>query len=106
MNIIGVFIEVAILWLLITALTGAQDSAQSLRETWIVIIGMMFVNLLVSLFLKTLLGPLVAVIPVVALYFLIDKVLGESRKTTLRICGWYLAISFLWRLGFWILFWS
>ena len=95
MGIIELFFQVGILWLLITIFTNSVDSSRSLRETWIVIIGMMLFGLISRWFLADLLGVFTGLLDLVALYFLIDKVCGQSRKVTLKICGWYLGISIL-----------
>jgi uncharacterized membrane protein YuzA (DUF378 family) len=72
---------VGILWFLITLFTGSTDSSRSLRETWIVIIGMLIVGLLARFMLAALLGDLEILIDIVALlidiaalYVLVDKV--------------------------------
>ena len=95
MNIFGTFLQVGILWFLITLFTGQTNSNVSLTETWIVMIGMMIVGLLSRVILAPFLGPFVVLIDVGALYLLVDKVCGTARKTTLKICGWYLGISFV-----------
>ena len=46
MNIIGTFISVGILWFLITLFTRSTNSTHTLNETWIVVIGMLFVKFL------------------------------------------------------------
>ncbi len=95
MNTFGTFLSVGVLWFLITLFTGSTDSSQSLRETWIVVIGMLIVSLLSRLLLGGILGPFTVVINIAALYLLIDKVCGASRKTTIKICAWYCGISFV-----------
>jgi hypothetical protein len=77
----GLFFQVGILWFLITLFTGSTDSSRSLRETWIVIIGMLIVGLLARFMLAALLGDLEILIDIVALlidiaalYVLVDKV--------------------------------
>lgn len=100
MNVIGTFLQVGILWFLITLFTRSTNSSQSLNETWIVIIGMLMVTFLTGLLLGGVLGPFTAIIDIAALYLLVDKVCGTSRKVTIKICAWYLGISFLFGLFF------
>ena len=95
MNTFGTFLSVGVLWFLITLFTGSTDSSQSLRETWIVVIGMLIVSLLSRLLLGAVLGPFTVVIDIIALYLLVDKVCGTSRKKTIKICAWYFGISFM-----------
>lgn len=95
MSIIGTFLSVGILWFLITFFSRSTSSTQSLTETWIVIIGMMIVNLLSRWLLGGILGPFTLLISVAALYFLVDKVCGTPRKATIKICAWYFGLSFL-----------
>lgn len=95
MNVFGLFFQVGILWLLITIFTESTNSSQSLRETWIVIIGMMMVGTLNRWLLYAHLGFFTVVLEIAALYNLIDKVCGVSQKATLKICGWYLGLSIL-----------
>ena len=99
MHLFGLFFQVGILWFLITLFTGSTDSSQSLRETWIVIFGMLIVGLLTRFLLPGVLGYFAVLIDIVALYFLVDKVCGANRKITIRICAWYFGISFLIGLG-------
>lgn len=101
MGLFGLFLQVGILWFLITLFTGSTNSDQSLRETWIVVIGMLIVGLLTRFLLPGVLGFASVLINVVALYVLVDKVCGASRKATIRICVWYFGITFLiWLVGF------
>lgn len=100
MNVIGLFLQVGILWFLITFFTRSTNSSQSLNETWIVVIGMLIVSVLSRLLLGGILGPFTAVINIAALYLLVDKVCGTNRKVTIRICACYLAVSFLFGLFF------
>lgn len=95
MNTFGTFLSVGVLWFVITLFTRSTDSSQSLRETWIVVIGMLVVSLLSRLLLAGILGPFTVVVNIAALYLLIGKVCGESRRTTIKICAWYFGISFL-----------
>ena len=95
MPLFGIFLQVGILWFLITFFTRSTNSRTSLNETWIVIFGMMIVGLLSRYFLNALLGPFVFFVNVAALYFLVDKVCGASRSATIRICVWYFVISIL-----------
>ena len=56
---------------------------------------MLIVSLLSKLLLGGIVGPFTVIINILALYLLIDKVCGTSRKTTIKICAWYFGISFL-----------
>lgn len=100
MNIIGTFISVGLLWFLITLFTRSTNSSQTLTETWIVVIGMLFVSFLSNLLLGGILGPFTAIVNIAALYFLVDKICGASQKVTIKICVWYLILSFLISLFF------
>ncbi|WP_411846761.1 hypothetical protein AAFN60_04190 [Roseibacillus persicicus] len=90
---VGTIINVSILWFLITLYTRSTNSAESLRETWIVVIGMAIVRLLSHLILGGILGPFTFFIELVALYFLTEKICETSRKVSLKICLWYFLIS-------------
>lgn len=103
MPIIGLILQVGILWFLITLFSRSTNSSQALTETWIVVIGMLIVGILTRLFLSGRLGPFTAIIDIAALYWLVDKVCGTSRKVTFKICGWYFGISFLISLFFAVL---
>ena len=104
MHTFGILLQLGILWFLITLFTDSTNSSQSLRETWIVLFGVMLVGLLSRLFLGDLIGPFTAIIEIAVLYLLIDKVCGTDRRSTLNICGWYLLISILINLGLAALF--
>jgi len=93
-SLFSLFFQVGILWLLITLFTRSTSSSQSLRETWIVILGMMIFGFFSRWFLDDIFGPLTGLLNIAWLYFLIDKVCRQSRKVTLKICGWYLGILF------------
>jgi hypothetical protein len=114
MYLFDLFLRVGILWFLITLFSRQTNASTSLTETWIVIAASLFVGILtrigvVALLLYAapsnlgvgalvrylLLGPLPVIIHIIVLYFLIDKVCGTTRKTTIKICGWYLGISIL-----------
>ena len=100
MQIIGLFLQVGILWFLITLFSRSTNSSQTLTETWIVVIGMLVVGVLTRWFLSGFLGPFTVIIDIAALYLLVDKVCGTSRKVTIKICGWYFGVSFLMALFF------
>ena len=100
MNAIGTFLQVGILWFIITLFTRSTNSSQSLNETWIVVIGMLIVSFLSRLLLGAILGPFTVIVEIAALYLLVDKVCGTSRKVTVKICAWYLGVSFLFGLFF------
>lgn len=94
MFMFGLFLQVGILWFLITLYSGSTNSSSSLRETWIVLIGMAIVGIVSRLLLQDILGVFTGIISIVALYFLVDKVCGLARKNTIKICVWYFLISF------------
>ena len=85
----------ALIWLLITLFSRSTNSTQTLRETWIVVIGMSAVRLVTFLLFGSFLGLLTFVIDVVVLYFLVDKVCELNRRVTIKICVWYTIIVFL-----------
>ncbi len=103
MGIIGIFLQVGILWFLITYFTRQTNASASLPEAWIVIIGTLIVGMPTRVLLGSLLGPFTAVIEILALYFLIQKVCGTPRGTSMKICGWYLGVSLLISIGFRVL---
>lgn len=100
MDIIGTFLAVGILWFLITWFTSSTNSSHSLNLTWIVVIGMLIVGMLTKFFLSGILGPFTVIVDIAALYFLVDKVCETSQRITVRICAWYLGLSFLISLVF------
>lgn len=93
MTTIGTFIDLCILWVLIVGFTGSIDAEQSYRETFIVVFGVMLVGLVAGFILNDSLQLLVTPLRLVALYFLVGWSCGTPRKTTLKICGWYLVAS-------------
>lgn len=101
--IAGTFTSVALLWLLITIFTRATSSSDSLTETWIVIIGMQIVHFFSRFLLVGLIGPFVFLVELAALYILVDRVCEIGRPRTIRICLWYVGLSFLMNLIFVIL---
>lgn len=99
MYLIGIVLQVSVLWFLITLFTGQRNSTQSFRESFVIILAALIVNVLTRIFLGGLLGPLTLLIDFAVLYFLVDKLCGTTRKVTLKICGWYVGISLLISLG-------
>ena len=93
MTSVGTFLDLGILWSLIVLFTGSIDEEQSYRETWIVIFGVMIVGIVFRSVLSESLRPLATPFQLVALYYLVDWSCGTDRKTTLKICGWYLVAS-------------
>ncbi|MEY4482814.1 MAG: hypothetical protein RL693_266 [Verrucomicrobiota bacterium] len=91
MTTLCIFIELGILWFLITLFTDSTNAEQSYRETSIVIFGVMTIGV----FFKLLLGdtPLVIPVQLAALYYLVDWSCGCDRRITWKICGWYLLTS-------------
>lgn len=98
MYIFSFFIQVGVLWFLITLYSGSHNSSASLRETWIVIIGVAIVSMLSRMLLGGVIGPLAGLVSLAALYVLVDKVCGLSRRNTIKICVWYLAVMILVRI--------
>ncbi|MBL9177730.1 MAG: hypothetical protein JNM65_06685 [Verrucomicrobiaceae bacterium] len=103
MTSIGTFLDLGILWFLIVLFTGSIDADQSYRETWIVIFGVMIVGLVFRSLLGDPLRPLATPFQVVTLYFLVEWSCGTDRKTTLKICGWYLVASVAMSTAFYFL---
>ena len=93
MTSISTFIDLGILWFLIALFTGSIDADKSYRETWIVVFGVMIVGSVFRSLLGDSLGPLAIPFQLVALYYLVDWSCGTDRRTTLKICGWYLVAS-------------
>lgn len=93
MTAIVTFLDLGILWFLIVLFTGSIDANQSYRETWIVIFGVMVVGLVFRSFLGDALRLLATPFQLVALYYLVGWSCGTGRRTTLKICGWYLVVS-------------
>lgn len=100
MHAIGLFLQTGILWLLITLFTRSTDSQQTLNETRIVIFAMLAVGFVTKFLLRPYLGPFSLLVDVAALYWLVDKVCGNSRNITFKICLWYFLISILFALFF------
>ncbi len=99
MVFIGLYLRVGILWFLVMQFTGSANSAQSLRKTCIVVLGMMIVSFLTPWLLGGIIGTFTAIIDIAILYVLIDRVCGTTRKTTLKICGCYLGVLLLIGIG-------
>jgi len=91
----GTFLSVAVLWVLIYIFTDCSDSSQSFGEAWIVVIGLRIARYFSALLLDGLLGPFSVVINIVALYLLVAIVCGTTWKITIKICAWYLGMSYL-----------
>ncbi len=91
MTTLGTFLELGILWFLITLFTDSTNAEQSYRETSIVIFGVMTIGVFFKLLLPD--NPLVIPVQLAALYYLVDWSCGCDRKITLKICGWYLLTS-------------
>jgi hypothetical protein len=100
---IGILLDLGILWFLIVLFTGSIDADQSYRETWIVIFGVMIVGLVFRELLGDSLRPLATPFQLVALYYLVDWSCGTDRRTTLKICGWYLVGSVVMSMAFYLL---
>ena len=90
MDAIGTLLDLGLLWFLVVLFTDSTDADQSYREAWIVIIGVMAVGLVFAAVVGDWLASLFQVI---ALYFLVGWSCGTDRRTTLKICGWYLAVT-------------
>lgn len=95
MGLFGLFLQVGILWFLITFYSRSTNSKSTLRETWIVVLGMLSIGFIARLTLSSVLGGFVEIIPIIALYFLVDKVCELSRSATIKICVCYIVISVL-----------
>lgn len=100
MDTFAALISVTILWFLITLFTRSTNSSQTLTESWIVVIGMLIANLLIKLLLGGLPVLIGRILSVIILYFMVDKICGTSKQTTMRICIWYFVISALISLFF------
>lgn len=103
MTSIGTLLDLGILWFLIVVFTGSIDADQSYRETWIVIFGVMIVGMAFRSLLGDSLRPLATPFQLVALYYLVDWSCGTDRRTTLKICGWYLVASVAMSTAFYFL---
>jgi hypothetical protein len=95
MYVINLFLQVGVLWFLITFYSRSTNSSSTLRETWIVIIGMIIVGFFSRLLLGGLLGPFTGILSLIALYFLVEKICDLSRKSTIKICVFYVVIMIL-----------
>ena len=95
MSIVNLFLQIGVLWFLITFYSRSTNSSSTLRETWIVVIGMLIVGLFSRLLLGGILGPFTGIPSLIALYILVDKVCGLSRKVTIKICVIYVVIMVL-----------
>ncbi len=99
MSTTGTFIDIAILWLIIVIFTESSDSEQSFRDTWIVLFGVGMVGLVFQLILGASLRFLALPIEGIALYLLVEWSCGTERKVTLKICGWYVVVSAVFKLA-------
>lgn len=95
MYVFNLFLQVGILWFLVTLYSRSSNSSSTLRETWIVVLGVLCVGFVARLALGWLLGPFVGLINIAALYLLVDKVCGLSQKATMKICVWYIVSLFI-----------
>ena len=96
MFIAHLFIQVAVLWCLIAIYSGSSGSSSSVQhESWVVIIGVAIVGIVSRLLLAGILGPFTDVIPLIALYFLVDKVCDLGRDKTIKICSFYVVIMIM-----------
>lgn len=93
MTTLGTFLDLGILWFLITLFTDSTNAEQSYRETSIVIFGVMTIGVGFKLFLGD--TPLVIPVQLAALYYLVDWSCGCDRRITWKICGWYLVTSLI-----------
>lgn len=103
MTSVGTFLDLGILWFLIVLFTGSMEAVQSCRETWIVIFGVMIAGIVFRSLLGDSLRPLATPFQLVALYCLVGWSCGADRRTTLKICGWYLVASVVMRTAFYFL---
>jgi hypothetical protein len=103
MTSIGTSLDIGILWFLIVLFTGSIDADQSYRKTCIVIFGVMIVGLVFRSLLGDSLQPVATPLQLVALFYLVDWSCGTDRRTTLKICGWYLVASVAISVGFYFL---
>jgi len=92
MSTFGTFLDLGILWFLITLFTGSIDSERSFREAWIVAFGVKIIGFVCHAILDKAWAPLSVVVELGVLYFLVERVCETERRATLKICGWYLAI--------------
>ncbi|BDS07451.1 hypothetical protein NT6N_24910 [Oceaniferula spumae] len=95
MGIFGILVQVGILWFLITFYSRSTNSSATLSETWIVVLSMLAIGFVARLLLSGILGPFVGILPIIALYFLIDKVCGLPQRATIKICVYYVLIVIL-----------
>jgi|AntAceMinimDraft_12_1070368.scaffolds.fasta_scaffold02818_2 hypothetical protein len=95
MFIFSLFLQVGILWFLITLYSNSTNSSTSLRETWIVVLGVATIGIVARFLLGGILGPFVGIINLIALYVLVDKVCGLPQRNTIKICAWYVLVSIL-----------
>jgi hypothetical protein len=96
----GTIIDLALLWFLVVLFTGSISSEQSYRETWIAVFGTKIVGLVSSFTLPDGFRDLGFVAQSLALFYLVTWACGTDRRTTLKICGWYLVVSLVFQIGF------
>ena len=97
---IGTIFDLALLWFLIVYFTGSISSEHSYRETWIVVFGTKIVGLVSSFALPDGFRELAAVAQLITLFYLVGWTCGTDGRTTLKICGWYLALGLILQIGF------
>jgi hypothetical protein len=102
MNLIGIFLSGAILWFLITLFTDSLDSEESFTETSIVVIGMIGAGIITHLILVMVGVPFGGIIKTgvqaLVVYFLVLKICGTDRKTSVKVVVWFFGISFVMNL--------
>ena len=92
---LGILINLGVLWFLITFFTGSTNSDQSLRETIIVIFGVGIVQMVCGLALPGGFELLSIPVSLGALYFLVGWSCETDRRTTIKICAWYMLVALL-----------
>ena len=103
---IGLILEVALLWFFIVFFTRETDTAAGMRSAIIVVVCMAIAGILMR-FLGTIGLPipwfLSIPIQLAVLYYAVSAVCGHPTKTTLKICGAYLVTAILINVAFLVL---
>lgn len=100
MLLVDLTLHTAILWFLITFFTRSTSADRSLIQTMVVVGGMFLVGIVSEFALRPAIGFFTMVIELAALYWLVDKSCETNRKTTIKICLWYLVCVFSLRFLF------
>jgi hypothetical protein len=92
---IGLGISLTLLWILIALFNKSGHPELDQREAQIVVMGVAIVGIIAWLLFGRIFRPAPALLQLVALFILVERVCETDRPTTIRICGYYLLVLFV-----------